>query len=330
MELVFARDLRTRILKAMITVHPPERKILIVEDDTTIQQMIKEAVEGAGYLVEAASSAEEALNLIRNFKPHLILTDQDMPGLSGLEMLRDLRDQLNYTAVIFVSGRSDALLVAQALHSGADDYIRKPFRFEELLARIEACLRTHDLHRGLLEANQKLQDMVERDHLTGLFNMRSMYDRIDGELKRAFRFGRQVACVMLDMDHFKRVNDGHDHLFGSFVLKEVGLLIQKTMRDSDFAARYGGDEFLVVLTDTNSEGSQAFCERLREKVASYNFTDGKSSIRLTLSLGCAVSILSQEITARQLVRAADHALYRAKDAGRNRVELDSAPASTPV
>ncbi|MGE0762150.1 MAG: diguanylate cyclase [Bdellovibrionales bacterium] len=306
-----------------------QRRILVVEDDPTIMNLIKQALDEAGYQTATASSAAEAIHLMRSYKPNLVLTDQDMPGLTGLEMLRELRHQLNYVALIFVSGRSDAPLVAQALRAGADDYIRKPFRFEELLARVEACLRTHDLHHELLDANQKLQEMVERDHLTGLFNMRSMYDRIDGELKRAQRFGRQLACVMIDMDHFKKVNDGHDHLFGSFVLKEAGHLIQKTMRDSDFAARYGGDEFLVVLTDTDGKGAKVFCERMREKVQQHTFDDGKSQMKLTMSLGCAVSKLNQAVDARQLVRAADHALYRAKEAGRNRVELTEDPSTPP-
>ena len=299
-----------------------DRRILMVEDDPTILQLLKEALGEQGYQTQTAASAQEAMQLIREFKPHLVLTDQDMPGLTGLEMLRELRTQLNYVAVIFVSGRSDTEMITQALKAGADDYVRKPFRFEELLARVEACLRTRDLHDELLSANERLQDMVERDYLTGLFNMRSMYDRIDGELKRAQRYNRQLACVMIDMDHFKSVNDGHDHLFGSFVLKEVGKLIQATMRDSDFAARYGGDEYLVVLTDTDIKGARVFCERLRKKVFEKKFTDGRNQIQLTMSLGCAVWQQERPVDARQLVRLADHALYRAKDAGRNCVAVD--------
>lgn len=305
------------------TLTPSGRRILMVEDDPTILQLLKEALDDKGYVTQTAASAQEAVHLIREFKPHLVLTDQDMPGLTGLEMLRELRSQLNYVAVIFVSGRSDVTMVTQALKSGADDYVRKPFRFEELLARIEACLRTRDLHDELLLANEKLQDMVERDYLTGLFNMRSMYDRIDGELKRAQRHGRKLACVMIDMDHFKTVNDNNDHLFGSFVLKEVGQMIKKTMRDSDFAARYGGDEYLVVLTDTDGAGAMVFCERLRKKVEETLFTDGRSQIKLTMSMGCAVSRADKPMDARQLVRRADHALYRAKDSGRNRVEFEA-------
>ena len=236
-------------------------KILVVDDDPNTLEVIYEALVQANYTAKKASHADEALHLIETFEPTIVLTDHDMPGLTGLEMLNELRQQENYTTVIFVSARGESTLVAQALRAGADDFIRKPFRFEEMLARIEASLRVNGLHKDLLEANQKLQKMVELDYLTGLFNMRSMYDRIDFELKRGKRFGRSVSCIMMDMDHFKSVNDTNDHLFGSFVLKEVGQIIKKTMREIDFAARYGGDEFLIVLTETNEEGTFTFCNR---------------------------------------------------------------------
>lgn len=298
------------------------RKIVVVEDDPAVAEILRDALEGAGYQVSMAPTGSEGLMLIRDLQPDVVLTDQDMPEQTGLEMLRELRSQQNYVAVLFVSARGDVEMVTQALRAGADDYIRKPFRVEEMLARIEACLRTRDLHQQLLVANQQLQQTVERDYLTGLFNMRSMYERIDGEIKRAARFGRELAAIMVDMDHFKRVNDEHDHLFGSFVLKETGRLITETMRDSDFAARYGGDEFLIVLTDVHLEGARAFCERLRARVKKHLFEDGKDQIQLTISMGGAIT-QAKNIDARALVRRADEQLYKAKEKGRDRFELVS-------
>jgi two-component system cell cycle response regulator len=128
---------------------------------------------------------------------------------------------------------------------------------------------------------------------------------------------------MMDMDHFKSVNDTNDHLFGSFVLKTTGGLIKQTMREIDFAARYGGDEFLVVLTETNENGTRIFCERLREKILKHTFDDGKNQMKLTASMGFALSEANPSIDARALVRQADHALYRAKELGRNRVAVFS-------
>lgn len=299
-----------------------KKKILIVEDDDSILEILVEALQSEGYEVDKATSAAEAMARLKSFKPHLVLTDNDMPEITGIEMLRELRHQKNYVNVIFVSGRTDTGFVVEALRAGADDYIRKPFRINELLARVESALRVNDLHRELLEANLKLQDMVDHDDLTGLYNMRTMYEKIDIEIKRAKRFDRYVAAIMLDMDHFKTVNDDHDHLFGSFVLKEVGHLIRQTIRETDFAARYGGDEFLVVLTESSQDGVEVFCERLREVIENYEFKSGEDSIRLTVSMGYAVTgggTTQSQVDARDLVRKADHALYKSKQGGRNKV-----------
>jgi two-component system cell cycle response regulator len=294
------------------------KRILIVEDDTSIIDILSESLNLEGYEIQKVLSASEALEAAKAFQPHLVLTDNDMPEMSGLDMLRELRRQKNYVTVIFVSGRTDTNFVVEALRAGADDYIRKPFRINELLARVEAALRTNEVHRELLEANLKLQDLVDHDHLTGLLNMRSMYEKIEVEIKRAKRFKRQMACVMMDMDHFKSVNDNHDHLFGSFVLKSVGHIIKNTMREVDFAARYGGDEFLIVLTETSKEGAGVFCERLRKTIAERMITDGKDSIQLTASMGYAVGGDGYDFDARTLVRFADQGLYKSKESGRNR------------
>jgi two-component system cell cycle response regulator len=300
---------------------PTPRKILIVEDDGAVLAILEEAVKNSGYIVDTASNAREAMEKVKGFQPNLVITDNDMPELSGLEMLKELRRFKNYVTVIFVSGRTDAQYIADTLRAGADDYIRKPFRMVELMARIEVALRINDVHRELLDANSKLHDLVDHDELTGLFNMRSMYEKIDIEIKRAQRFGRHIACIMMDMDNFKSVNDSHDHLFGSFVLKEVGKLITSSMRSSDFAARYGGDEFLIVLTETNAEGVSQFCERLRIKIEQYNFASGQDQMRLTCSLGYSLGGTHDERDARSLMRSADRALYESKHTGRNRVSF---------
>lgn len=295
-----------------------KKRILAVEDEQNVLSILTEALTQSGYDVRQATSAREGMELLKTFRPHLVLTDNDMPEITGIEMLRELRQQKNYVTVIFVSGRSDNQFVVDALKAGADDYIRKPFRINELLARIEVALRVNDLHRDLLEANMKLQDMVDHDDLTGLYNMRSMYDKIEVEIKRCKRFGRKMACVMVDMDHFKSVNDEHDHLFGSFVLKKMGELIKSLVRETDFAARYGGDEFLIVLTETTNEGVKIFCEKLRSLVEAFTFTDGKDSIRLTTSIGYSMGGDTIPLDARSLVRTADQFLYKSKSAGRNR------------
>lgn len=220
---------------------------------------------------------------------------------------------------MFLSTESSTEAIIEVLDSGADDFIIKPFVPLELLARIRSQMRIRELHEQLLVANGQLQELVDIDDLTGLFNMRSLYQKLDFEIERSKRFKRDVTVVMMDMDHFKSVNDGHDHLFGSFVISEVGKIIKSCTRNVDIPARYGGDEFLMVLTETDHEGAVIFCERLREAVQTREFVSGSDRIWLTTSIGVATTIPGEKITSKELVRRADHSLYDAKRSGRNKV-----------
>ena len=296
-----------------------QRRILVVDDDSENRKLIVEALEMEKYAVESAASGTEALQKIEEWKPELVMLDYNMPGLSGLETLTLLRRKENYVAVVFVSANSDQNLVIDCLGSGADDYVKKPFNFGELLARIRVRFRNKDVHDELERANQKLKELAEQDDVTGLYNMRFIYQKIEHELKRAQRYERRIAAIMMDLDHFKSVNDEFDHLFGSFVLKEIGQVIAKNMREVDFAARYGGDEFLLVLTETDEAGTRRFAERIRHLIESHVCRDGKNSFSRTASLGFAISDPHEELSAKELVLRADHALYEAKDQGRNRV-----------
>ena len=305
---------------------PKDRRILVIDDDPDSLSIIAEALRWDGYQVQTAISGSEGITLIQSWSPDLILLDVNMPEMNGVETLRDLRQKEEYVSVMFISGNTSTEHVIEGLDSGADDYIPKPFDPLELLARVRTQLRIKDLNDQLRAANGRLKELVDTDDLTGLFNMRSVYQRVEAELLRAHRFGRQVCIVMLDMDYFKSVNDGHDHLFGSFVLSEVGMIIRKCIRNIDLGARYGGDEFLMVLTETNSEGAQKFCERLRNMIRQHNFKNGHDEMKLTCSIGFAITSAGDGQTdARALVRAADHALYEAKEAGRNCVKFIELP-----
>ncbi len=297
-----------------------KRNILVVDDDVDNLNLVSKTLEATGYSVETSSSGETGLKKLAQKTPDLILLDIRMPGMSGFDLLKSLRKQSSYVSVIFLTAKNDSLDVINGLDAGADDYICKPFNPMELLARIRAQLRIKDLNDQLRQANGKLKDLVDIDDLTGLFNMRSIYQKLDYELDRAKRYKTSIAVVMLDMDHFKSVNDNHDHLFGSFVLSEVGKIIKENIRSVDFAARYGGDEFLIVLNHTDSEGAEIFGERLRETIEKYLFKNGPDEINLTSSIGLAY-IENGDSTedARSFVRIADKALYMAKNEGRNRV-----------
>jgi len=295
-----------------------DRKILVVDDDPNALDIIVEALSWEGYQVKKTLIGAELFQIVEIWQPHLVILDMNTTGANWVETLKSLRKQEQYVAMMFISSDDSTEAAMESLDAGADDYVVKPFDPVALLARVRARLRTKDLYDDLSAANKKLQELVEIDDLTGLFNMRSTFSRLSQELERARRYQRQVAVVMMDMDYFKSVNDGHNHLFGSFVLSEIGKLIAQTIRPNDIAARYGGDEFMIVLTETNEEGAYAFCERLRVRIAQTLFKSGRDQIQLSASLGFAVSQIGQiGLDPKNLVKLADSALYAAKRAGRN-------------
>ncbi len=307
------------------------QRILVVDDDLATLKLVAKALEFEGYRVQTVDSGQAALTQMRDYLPHLVLLDVSMPDLNGLETLKLLRSADEYVATVFVSAKSDTEDVIKGLDAGAGDYICKPFEVKELLARVRSQLRIKDLHDRLKVANEKLKELVDIDDLTGLFNMRSLYKKLDFEIDRAERHGRSVCVMMMDMDHFKRTNDENDHLFGSYVLGQVGKLIRDNMRKIDFAARYGGDEFLIVLTEIDEPGARVFAERLREAILETTFSNGEYKINLTSSIGFAISRPGRDhLDGRSLVKRADKALYRAKNRGRNRCEFFSPEEDLPT
>ena len=297
-------------------------KILLVDDNRDNLRIVERLLEAENYHVKTAESGEEGLKAIDTYQPDLVLLDMNMPGMDGLKTIELLKRKENTAAVVFVTANQKTKDVVKGLDAGALDYIIKPFSGLEFLARVRAQLRVKSLQDDLRAANRKLQGLVEIDDLTGLYNMRSVYEKLDQEIKRAFRHGHSLAAIMLDMDHFKGVNDNHDHLFGSHVLKEMGHLIKNNIRNHDFAARYGGDEFLICLSQTTKQGAREFCERLRKFIESHLFKNNEDEIRLTASMGCAVLINGKSLMdSRSLVRHADHKLYQSKQQGRNQVSF---------
>jgi diguanylate cyclase (GGDEF)-like protein len=298
-----------------------KRRILVVDDDASSREIVAKALEYEGYQTRQCESGNEGLKVLAEWSPHLILLDVNMPGLNGIETLARLRVRDEYVSVIFVSADCQRDDVVRGLDAGADDYVCKPFDVMELMSRVRSQLRIKDLNDSLKRANDRLKELVDIDDLTGLFNMRSLYKRLDFELDRARRYNRSVCAIMMDLDHFKRVNDQHDHLFGSYVLSEVGKIIRANIRKVDFGARYGGDEFLIVLTEIALEGAQTFANRLRSKIAESTFKNDHYKMDLTASLGLAITNPNDfDVDARSIVRYADRALYKAKENGRNRVE----------
>jgi diguanylate cyclase (GGDEF)-like protein len=296
------------------------REILVVDDDKDHLKFVSKTLEHEGFHVSTVDCGEKAVEVFKNTTPDLLILDVNMPGITGLETLSLLRQKLSYVAVIFVSANDKPEDVILGLDAGADDYIRKPFDVKELLSRVRAKLRVKDLNDQLRAANEKLKELVEIDDLTGLYNMRSIYQRLENEITRSQRFKKNMALIMMDMDRFKSVNDEYDHLFGSHVLSQVGKIIRTNIRKVDFGARYGGDEFLIAITETTLEGALLFANRLKEKINGTQFELDGNSIKVTASLGLAITHFDVTIDSRELVRKADEYLYKAKKNGRNRVE----------
>lgn len=298
---------------------PHNRPILVLDEDPDTLELMLEPLRWEGYDVRGLSSLKEATEFLTYWRPQMIIVDPDFAQEDGRQFLESVSGYLDSTSLIIVSGNSSSEYIAQCLDSGASDYIVSPFIPLEFLSRVRAQLRFRDAKEDLLEANQKLQELVEIDDLTGLFNMRSIFQKLEFEMERGRRFNRPVAVVMIDMDKFKSVNDGHDHLFGSYVLSEVGKIIKASTRNVDIPARYGGDEFLIILSETPLSGIEQFCERLRKRVEQMTFSQGRDSIRMTLSIGYASTNGTENLQPKELVRRADQALYQAKDGGRNQV-----------
>jgi two-component system cell cycle response regulator len=311
------------------TKQPITRRVLVIDDDRDSLEILMEPLRWEGYDTRGVTTEAEAHKLIETWIPHVVILDWMAPSMAGLRVLKSIRERLSHVSCVFVSENSSTEAIIEALDSGADDYIVKPFVPLELLARIRSQLRIRDLHEQLVFANARLKELVDIDDLTGLFNMRSLYQKLEFEIERGRRFSRDTCVVMMDMDYFKTVNDGHDHLFGSYVLSEIGKIVKANTRNIDIPARYGGDEFLVVLTETNHAGAMLFCERLRASIEKTTFRSGEDSKKLTTSLGFAITVPGENVSARELVRRADHALYEAKRGGRNQVAF-SRPETSKV
>ena len=292
--------------------------ILVADDSMVVRAVLRRQLETDGHTVVEAVNGEEAIDACREYHPDVILLDVEMPVLDGHATLARLKadPQLKDIPVVFLTGRVDTADVVNGLRLGAHDYLRKPFEANELMARVSAALRTKWLQDELRARNAELDRVSRIDMLTNIYNRRHLDEHLRQVISAARRHDRTVGVLIVDIDHFKNVNDEHGHLAGDAVLREVAARLQQAMRTEDALGRWGGEEFLAVLTDTPPEGVRVMAERLRQVVAAAPFTlDDGSQIRVTVSVGHTNGREDAEV----LVHRADDALYVAKAEGRNRV-----------
>jgi diguanylate cyclase (GGDEF)-like protein len=306
--------LRGLSIALVMTLDGQPSLVLVADDDGVTRAIVGSWLKGAGYEVIAASDGDEALELSRERDPDLLLVDVTMPGRDGYEVCRAIQaESATPPPVIFLTAHTQTDARVAGLDAGAVDYIVKPFANEELVARVRAALRTKAVHDGLAER-------AARDGLTGLFNRRELDTRAHQAVALADRHSRPFSCLLLDIDHFKLVNDTHGHAAGDTVLREAAQRICDASRISDIVGRYGGEEFVVLLPETDGRAAVAAADKLRALLSDTPVTVGRGQISIRASIGVA----TWDDTMRSpsdLYAAADTALYRAKALGRDRTEL---------
>jgi len=305
-------------------------KVLIAEDDSLLRQMLRGELAAAGHQLITAANGLEAWEMLQKEHVRMLLVDWMMPGLDGPELIRRIRGAgwPGYTYIILLTAKSGRDDVVEGLNAGADDYVTKPFRRDELLARMGVGSRILDLETRLSESLAREEALATLDSLTGLPNRRALYDRARAELNRAQREKKSIGLIMMDIDDFKPINDQFGHAAGDEALRLVAEVLQKSKRDYDFTGRWGGDEFLAILPGTSILQAGLVAERIRASIDKVRLkADGAGAVVLRTSLGVAcASPAFHPVELDELLQQADSALYRAKAEGRNRVCLHSGPA----
>lgn len=274
------------------------------------------------YDVVVATNGSEAWAILQQpDAPALAILDWMMPGMTGLEICRRVREQNRepYTYILLLTSKNLKEDVVEGLEAGADDYVTKPFDQNELNVRLRAGRRIVDLQAELLKAREEQREQATHDSLTRIWNRPAILDILQRELERAARENVPLTVIMVDLDHFKLVNDTYGHVAGDAVLREAGRRMQASMRSYDAIGRYGGEEFLIVLPRCDSESSRNHAERLRAAIAAESMTLSGRAVPLTASFGVTTVFDASQATAEMLIYTADEALYRAKREGRNRV-----------
>jgi two-component system, cell cycle response regulator len=301
----------------------PELKILVVDDSPVYRKLVEQSLSQEHYTVLLAKNGRQALDLLTEHQPALVITDWTMPDISGIELCQRIQRDFHqfYTYVILLTCNTDKERVIEGLAAGADDYLTKPFHPGELQARVRAGCRIVDLHRQVQAKNRQLEEMALTDALTGLPNRRAIDSWATSQLSAAARHDFPVWAVMADLDHFKSINDTHGHHAGDIVLKSFANVLKSNTRQANTCGRLGGEEFLVVITHVEKENVLIAIERIRKQFETQKFTAASHTFGVTASFGIAGFRGTASPDFSDLVTRADAALYSAKQKGRNRVEF---------
>ena len=292
--------------------------ILIVDDDAAIRDSMHEFVEMSGYRSSVATSAEEALKMLDGKSVDVVITDIMLPGMDGLELTDRIKNNHDVD-VIVMTGYSGDYSYEEAISKGASDFVFKPVRFEELLLRLRRVLKERRLTLERVHMLDKLKRLSITDGLTKLYNSRYFYNQIKAEIDRTSRYQRPLSLLLLDIDQFKEYNDSYGHLEGDKVLVRLGQVIKSCLRKMDSAYRYGGEEFTVILPETEGEEASTVAERIRASVTMEQFIPLKENGPISISISVGVTEFSPGEEVATLVQRADKAMYLSKQNGRDRV-----------
>jgi len=298
-------------------------KVLVADDSQVYRKLVEQALSHEQYALLFAANGRQAMRLFAEYQPDLVITDWDMPDISGIELCRRIRRDFRqlYPYVILLSGNTNKEDVIEGLAAGADDYVTKPFHTGELQARVRVGSRIVDRHNRIQAKNRQLEEMTLTDPLTGLSNRRAIDIWAPRQLSAAARHQFPIWVVMADLDHFKIINDMHGHDAGDVALREFAEVLKANTRQSDFCARLGGEEFLLVVTHVEKENIRIPFERIRKQFEAQNFNVAGHTFSVTASFGIAGFCGTVAPEFSDLVSRADAALYSAKHKGRNRIEF---------
>jgi diguanylate cyclase (GGDEF)-like protein len=307
-----------------------EFQILIVDDDHSVRTTMQEYIQNAGYSALIASSAEEALDLLKQNNFHVVITDIKLPAMGGLELTKVIKKN-NGADVIVVTGYGDDYSYEEAINVGASDFVIKPVRLEELMLRLRRVLNERQLTEERVRMMEKLQKLAITDGLTKLYNSRSFYSQLELEVDRFNRYRHPLSLLLLDIDHFKAYNDTYGHLEGDKVLVRFSQIIKSCLRANDSAYRYGGEEFTVILPETGGEKAKTVAQRIRQTLESEKFKpQADKTVKITISIGVTQYYPQEELST--FIQRADRAMYLSKQKGRNKVSamfLDPAAEVQP-
>ncbi|MEJ5367740.1 MAG: diguanylate cyclase [Bryobacteraceae bacterium] len=297
-------------------------KVLVADDSLVMRKLLEASISSWGYEPVSAADGDQAWQILTSpDPPPIAILDWMMPGLSGLAICRQLRARQTtpYIYVILLTSRGMREDIVEGLNAGADDYVVKPFDKHELEVRLRAGKRIIELQSELIAAQARLREQAMRDPLTGIWNRACILEMLEREIDRARRSAAPLGLLMIDLDHFKQLNDSRGHQFGDIALRSFASRVQSVVRSYDSVGRYGGEEFLVLAPGCGEPELVAQAERLRAAIASEPFLLEGESVPLTVSIGGSCMVPGARVASLELIRAADDALYEAKRTGRNRV-----------